>query len=512
MFKKNNFSFKIFYVILILLIKLDIIFSYITLPIYTLDKKNILSQYSPNSIQDLIFAEYISPFYTVIEIGSPPQKIPLLIEMKTNDFVITSMYKIEGNPFYSNKTLYNFNEIYGKYNFFNEKNSYSFNSNSCKKREIYYNYEEYENAVCEETCPAKDVFYLYKNLDMKNKIKISDANFDLVKNIKDNVTGVLGLHLLENKRTQRSFLNFLKMNNLTDNYNFFFEFNSPKDKTGKLIIGSFLDELYQNNYKRDDLCYSTAIKGFYFYNVRFNKIYVENNTNDTLIYNLENKDAELDFKHDVIIADFDYKKIFSNYIQDLLDEKRCFFSDFIGSEGFYESNHENVSFFYCNNTGNITSELKKRILPIKLFANEFNNYTFEILSEDILLAKGDYILIKIVFPTYNYKWVLGKPFSLKYKFIFNPQIKQIGFYVQSGDRKEKTGNNFLKYFLYTIIIIVLIAVFVVVGIILGKKIYGLKRKKRANEMEDDYEYFEGKIKVDNENEEKKEGKNYDVIN
>ena len=31
-------------------------------------------------------------------------------------------------------------------------------------------------------------------------------------------------------------------------------------------------------------------------------------------------------------------------------------------------------------------------------------------------------------------------------------------------------------------------------------------------MEDDYEYFEGKIKVDNENEEKKEGKNYDVIN
>ena len=31
-------------------------------------------------------------------------------------------------------------------------------------------------------------------------------------------------------------------------------------------------------------------------------------------------------------------------------------------------------------------------------------------------------------------------------------------------------------------------------------------------MEDDYEYFEGKIKGENENEEKKEGKNYDVIN
>ena len=33
---------------------------------------------------------------------------------------------------------------------------------------------------------------------------------------------------------------------------------------------------------------------------------------------------------------------------------------------------------------------------------------------------------------------------------------------------------------------------IILGIILGKKIYGLKRKIRANEMDDDYEYLEGK--------------------
>ena len=180
-------------------------------------------------------------------------------------------------------------------------------------------------------------------------------------------------------------------------------------------------------------------------------------------------------------------------------------------EDFYGATHENISFFYCENNGNITDELKKRILPIKLFANEFNNYTFEITPEDILLTKGKYILIKIVFPEFNYKWTLGKPFSLKYKFIFNPHIKQIGFYVNSEDNNKNKGNNFWKYFLYILLIIVLIAIFVVVGIILGKRIYGLKRKKRANEMDDDYEYFDGKIK-NIENEEKKEGKNYDVIN
>ena len=230
-----------------------------------------------------------------------------------------------------------------------------------------------------------------------------------------------------------------------------------------------------------------------------------------MIYNLENKDSELDFQHDLIIADLEYKKILISYIEDLIEEKKCFSSDFTGLEDFYGANHENISFFYCENNGNITDELKKRILPIKLFANEFNNYTFEITTEDILLTKGKYILIKIVFPEFNYKWTLGKPFSLKYKFIFNPQIKQIGFYVKSEDDNKNKGNNFWKYFLYILLIIVLIAIFVVVGIILGKKIYGLKRKKRANEMDDDYEYFDGKIK-NIENEEKKEGKNYDVIN
>ena len=515
MFKKNknNFSFNIFHIIIISIffLKFNYISSYITLPLYTLNNENIISPYFPNSIEDIIFGEYVSPFYTVIEIGSPPQKIPLLIELKTNDFVITSVHKMEGNhsEFYSNKTLYNFNEIFNKYNFFNEKNSLSFFSEICKKREIYYKYEEYETAVSEETCPAKDVLYLYQNLDMKKNIKINKANFDLVKNIKDNITGVLGLHLLENKRTPRCFLSFLEKNNITNNFNFFFDFGNPKEKNGKLIIGAFLDELYGNDYKRDDLYYSTAIKGFYFYNIRFNKIYVENN--NTLIYNLENKDSELDFQHDLIIADLEYKKILISYIEDLIKEKKCFSSDFTGLEDFYGANHENISFFYCENNGNITDELKKRILPIKLFANEFNNYTFEITPEDILLTKGKYILIKIVFPEFNYKWTLGKPFSLKYKFIFNPQIKQIGFYVKSEDNNQNKENNFWKYFLYILLIIVLIAIFVVLGIILGKKIYGLKRKKRANEMDDDYEYFDGKIK-NIENEEKKEVKNYDVIN
>ena len=52
------------------------------------------------------------------------------------------------------------------------------------------------------------------------------------------------------------------------------------------------------------------------------------------------------------------------------------------------------------------------------------------------------------------------------------------------------------------LIIGLCIIFAVLGIIIGKKLYGLKRKKRANEMnDDDYEYFsENKEKESSENE------------
>ena len=444
-----------------------------------------------------MFSEYCSPFYTEIELGSPSQKIPLLIEIKTNDFVITSINRMTGieSSFYSNKTFYDFSEILNKYSFFNEKNSMTFNSNLCKNREIYYKYDEYENSVSQETCPSYDVFYLYNNINMKKKIKLNNSYFDLVRNIKDNITGVLGLHLLQDSRTYSSFLYFLKKNNLTNNYNFFFDFENSK-KNGKLIIGTFPDELNKKDYNRDDLCYSTSQKGIFYYHISFNKIFIT--SNDTLIYNLENKQAELDFDHDVIMADDTYKKILKNYLQDLFDDGRCFSSEFEGNADFYEASKREVSFFYCKNVGNIFEELKKRILPIKFYTSEYNNYTFEIISDDILVKKGDYILIKIVFPAFSYSWTLGKPFALKYKFIFNPEIRRIGFYAKSYG-KNKNGNSSLKYFLYIIIIIILIVIFVVVGIFLGKKIYGLKRKKRANEMDDDYEYFEGKIKKDFDN-------------
>ena len=407
------------------------------------------------------------------------------------------MYEMEDSKssYYLNKTLFKFSEILRGRNFYNEKKSYEFNYNICMNREKYYKYDEYETAVSEETCPAYDTLYLFQDINMKKKIKLDNFRFDLVRNIKDNVTGILGLHLLADKRTENSFLSISKAINLTNNYNFFFDFDSNKNKKGKLIIGSFFDELYGKQYKREDLCYSTSNKGYLFYYIYFDKIYIIQN--NSTIYNLEKKDVELCYDHDVIIGDFEYKKILENSLKDLIDEEKCFSSEFDGISYLYESNKKNISFFYCKNIEGINEELKKRILPIKFFTHEYNNYTFEILSEDILIQKGNYILIKIVFPLFSYNWILGRPFSLKYNFIFNPDIKKIGFYVKSNS--NDSNKKVWKYILIISLIMILIAMLIILGIILGKKIYGLKRKMRANEMDDDYEYLEGKNTKERDN-------------
>ena len=88
-------------------------------------------------------------------------------------------------------------------------------------------------------------------------------------------------------------------------------------------------------------------------------------------------------------------------------------------------------------------------------------------------------------------WVLGNPFFCKYLFIFNSDSKEIGFYSQNindyiiEENNEKKEENSFANIIKKIIIGLLL---IIIGIIIGKKIFGLRRKLRANELEDKFEY------------------------
>ena len=484
-----------FFLSILFLEKITDIFNYIVLPIHTMKKENYKSLYSPNSIKDRIYSEHCSPFFTELEIGTPPQKIPLLVKFKLNDYVITSVHPSEKNisDYYVNKSLYDFSESFLKnYKFFDENSSYTFDSKYCQKRDRYYKYEEYDWPVAEETCPSYDTLFLYNDLNMKNKIN-KNLYFDLVRTMKDNVTGLIGLSLNNDRRTPNSFLSLLKTNNITDNYFWFFEFDSAKSENGKLIIGSTLDEIYGDKYDRSDLYYAKGNTGYIYNTINFDKIFIKNNSETT---DLPKDKAELSFDINSIVASYDYKLYFKKIINDLYIKQKCFNDTFEGCKDFFSS-RDTFIFFYCKNEPEVKEELRRIILPIQFYSNELN-FTFEITYDDILKEDGEYIFIKMLFQEWGRSWTFGKPFSLKYKFVFNPDIKQIGFYPKYKTKKGLDIN--WKIVIEIMIIIGLCVIFAVLGIILGKKLYGLKRKKRANEMnDDDYEYFsENKKDKDND--------------
>lgn len=484
---------KLFFLFLILFHFIIHINNYIVLPIYTLKNVNYKSlSYTKNSPEDIIVSEYRSSFYTELEIGNPPQKIPLLIKVKTNDYVITSIHPIEKSVTYENKTVYDFSDNFLKnYDFFNENKSNTISYKYFRNRKKNKNSDDIP--IADEMAPAYDSFYLYQNINMKNKVEINNLYFDLVRNIRDNVTGIIGLGLYDiYYRTTSSFLHILKNNNLTNSHFWFFEFDSPKSDKGKLVIGSLLDEIYEDQYDREDISYAKTNQGYLYYNMDFNKIFIDNLSEIT---DLGKATCELNYDNNVIVASYEYKKYFKSLLNDSIAEQICLESTFEAKNDLYSSK-SNFIFYYCKNEQSIKDELKKLIKPIKFYSSEFN-YTFEITHDDILKEVNEYIYIKIIFEKYGGTWILGKPFSLKYKFIFNPELKEIAFYHKFKDKPEsQTFTIILKI----ILILLLIVILVFLGVLLGKKIYGLKRKKRANELNDDFEYFsEDKKEKDKEN-------------
>ena len=224
--------------------------------------------------------------------------------------------------------------------------------------------------------------------------------------------------------------------------------------------------------------------------LNFDKIYINStNTNNSIYINLNNKVAELVFDSDIIIGTNELEqKLKDIFLDDYIQEQKCFIEKY--TQLYYQRFEAN--FYYCD------IELKNylyELLPsINFYCNDYN-YTFEINKNELFKEEDKYIYLLILFPTTKNKnnFVIGNSLTLKYPFVFNSDSGTIGLYTgytktnNNNNKEEDNKNN--QYILIKIIIIIILSVcLIIIGIIIGKKIYGIKRKQRANELLDDYEY------------------------
>ena len=387
-----------------------------------------------NDIKDKFsFIENIldNKIITILNIGTPIQKIPTFITFNENYFYISN------NKIYNN----NLSKTYMK-EFDKEKD---FTSEQFKKGII-----------------SKESF-IFKTIENKN-IKIDNFSFILAT---DNLNVSLPSSSIGLK--YKDYSSFLKGNliyqlkdySIINSYIFSIQFTS-KNK-GNLIIGNYPHEFDNKHYSKKyfSFCKAELDNRFSVFETLFHKIQYDNFSDDI-------KYANFSINIDGIIGSKQYQK----YI------KKTFFDKFLISRKCIEGKSKNLNYIYYECDKNIDIS---KFNPI-IFFHKYLNYTFILDYNDLFEEINERLYFKVIFNSFMvFKWTLGVPFLNKYQFIFDYDKKIFGFYRKILNYQF----HYIIILLFFLLLIIIVLIIILIKIISSKK----TRRIRANELNDNFDYI-----------------------
>ena len=425
-------------ILTIILIEINLIYcEYIYLPLSTLPE----SYYYKNSflknatINDIMARELISPIFARLTLENRTKTIPIFIKPKTSYFLLTSYTQIKKTIQYTNRFYY----LAGLY-------AYYFNETESKNKAMTCTKYKTNSSIAEEICNFNDTFIFNNKIDDSNSKKNYRINFNLARNSKDSITGVLGLNLYDEKNNEikTNLLSILKANKAISYHYWYFNFSKWDDEEGNLVLGDYPHNLRIQNFSSNDLVHANL--GQNFWEMEFDKIYFINTTNnDTISFYYEN--IEFNFDSNVIIGTNKYKRFLLLMLNDLINQNNCTKSNITMYEDEFLNINSTYDFFYCNNDNETINALNESIYSLYFYSSELD-YTFEITKDQIIRTINDKIIINILFNNNENKankWILGKPFIFKYKLVFIPQKKnsRLGFYNIYKNQIKNDSNNII---------------------------------------------------------------------
>ena len=407
---------------------MNMISSTVILNFKTLKPENLTQD---NLMQKL----YDNRIYIEIKVGTPEQKIPLFLKMREYSSFITS-HKFN-------------NSLIPKFNYLNSKTFNYLDDIKIK----YYKYD------------FTEAFLGSDNFDFGNENKCENLTIIIANDLRKSsnyLSGIIGLKLTpnENALTEKyNMISLLKEKKLINDYSFSLKYKSENE--GEFIIGNYLNNINIKNDNIDDLIKTSNI-GYQDSSLQWIiglDIYSNRNSTDKNI-----------------ITSFSYEFVFfegsGNYKNNII---KNFF-------GIYFNNGKckQVTFklfliyFVCDDEINIEN------FPILDFYHHKLNYTFTFDSNDLFYHFENKFYFMIIFQDFqSSSWSLGKIFFKKYHLLFDREKKIFGVYT--------IKNQF--YFPITWIFIILLSLALVSLIIYIKYCITIqKRKIRANELQDDYDY------------------------
>lgn len=342
----------------------------------------------------------------------------------------------------------------------------------------------------EKAIQINETLYLYKDLNLKQKIKID--NFPILVKINqiNSEKLCLLLGLLYRVSGPLKIINFfeqLKKFKLIESYTWTMKYTNENE--GLFIIGNEPDIYDPKNYDASKLKLTkpNIIENSYSWTIFFNKIYSGKN----LIS--ENNFCIISLGNNYIMGNKEYNKsIYSEFFEEYINKNICYFHHDSYSQNYY----------YCNKKIFTKKDISK-FPPLSLINVELEE-KFIFNGEELFYEEKEFYYFKIYFNDFSpVGWLIGKIFLKKYQFIFNYDKKIIGYYsnktINNNELGDEESNSHLSPFknnnsnnkIYIIIITVILLLIIITIIFILIKFYfnhlccTKQRKKLVNELLDE---------------------------
>ena len=487
------------------------------------------------------FQEYFfRDFYTSLPTGIPSKKILALLDTHSHIFHFGENY-LKKN---SLNEILDSEKIISKQTY-DKTESLSFKNIS---RFHYSNRELKTASLCSE------IFILYTDILMEKFVSIGDVKFIIDDNVQENLHIRIGLGkpLTKDYVGPPHFIQSLLDVNAIKDQTWTIKFNK---NGGLFILGEephkYEDITLDKRYQRKNYFITESLSSVEYHNpisIKVQDVYLINNKNknkkEEITIN-EDKGCYLNYNNGFITATKEYW----DYI------KKNFFNEFFNSnickEELIKFNLEEdiVKSYYvisCDKS-KFTEEDKIKLdeFPTIIFYIFDYNYKFELTKDDVFTEVNNILYFMIIYKRDIFNnpdlvfWDLGLPFLQKYQFVHNYEKKTIGFYLpekeeeieeplpsENNEEKQsdininpnenKNGNDMNKnknkddndndkdknnnLAIYIIIGIIVGILLLILAFCLGKNLYQ-QRKRKANELEENFDYTSSNNKTKDKDEE-----------
>jgi len=192
---------------------------------------------------------------------------------------------------------------------------------------------------------------------------------------------------------------------------------------------------------------------------------------------------KIKFDMGMIIGSTEYRRMIKKiFFDDLITQKKCF------EENIKKESYGDMYIYYCDKK--LTEDFIKNEFPTIYFEVKQFNKIFDLTYKDLFREKDGKLYFLIYFDSINFGpfFTVGSILLKKYFFTFNQDSKMIGYYNEDLPGGKKKNNNSDNKYILIIVVVILIIVFGILGFFVGKLVYDKMRKKRINEIDDNYDY------------------------